>query len=237
MDAFLIKRKPSDQANSQDVLPLKERPAHSEYERRKKKIKREKSDESDSEPDNYQIDSPSLRSRPHIQRDDMTDSQADDDTGDKSETDDDQAPRPTAIESSLPEIKPDKHAIEEYQHFKASQGDDNSSASFRLESRAWVRGKSSLYVDAFNLALDTVLAEESHLFDDKEKRVFEEWRSLSYETQFLYVEIAWLQTIYRPTCILTSLLDMFAYFSEKLLRGTVSLVWAIIMILLTPKLP
>jgi len=190
MDAFLIKRKPSDQAKSRDVPSLKEKPARAENEPVKKKIKREKSDESDNDSDNYQIDTPPLKSWPYILRDDTADSQADDDTGDKSETDGDQAPRPTAIESSLPEIKPDKHAIEEYQNFKASQGDANGSASSRLESRAWVRGKSSLYVDAFNLALDTVLAEESHLFDDKEKRVFKEWRSLSYEAQFLYVDCA-----------------------------------------------
>ena len=37
----------------------------------------------------------------------------------------------------------------------------------------------------FNLALDTVLDEESHLFDEAEKAVFEQWRALNYEAQYL----------------------------------------------------
>ncbi|KAI0396077.1 hypothetical protein F5Y17DRAFT_153488 [Xylariaceae sp. FL0594] len=186
MDASLIKRKPSAQANTSrgDGLSLKEKRGHpSENKPPKKKAKRDNSDDSDNgSSDNLQIGAPSLRSRPHLLR---SDTEVDDDTAETG--DDDQAPRPTAIESSLPEIQPDRHAIEEYENFKASQGEDN--ASSRLDSRGWVRGKSSLYVDAFNLALDTVLAEESHLFDNKEKRVFEEWKSLGYEAQFLYVRL------------------------------------------------
>lgn len=42
-------------------------------------------------------------------------------------------------------------------------------------------------MDAFNLALDTVLEEESHLFDEAETKVFEDWKALSYEAQYLYV--------------------------------------------------
>ena len=45
---------------------------------------------------------------------------------------------------------------------------------------------SSLYTDAFNLALDTVLAEESHLFSEQETEVFQKYRSLPYEAQYLY---------------------------------------------------
>jgi fanconi-associated nuclease 1 len=94
----------------------------------------------------------------------------------------------TPIESALPEIKVDEEAIEEYESLKASQVSEEAkddSAASRLDNRNWVRGKSSIYVDAFNLALDTVLEEESHLFDDKERKVFEQWRSLSYEAQYL----------------------------------------------------
>lgn len=99
--------------------------------------------------------------------------------------------RPTAFESSLPTIKSDEEAIEEYETFQASQTETEAesadNAASRLDSRKWVRGKSSLYVDAFNLALDTVLDEEAHLFDSKECMVFRQWRSLSYEAQFLFV--------------------------------------------------
>lgn len=51
------------------------------------------------------------------------------------------------------------------------------------------RYNSSLYTDAFNLALDTVLAEESHLFSEQEAEIFQKYRSLSYEAQYLYTII------------------------------------------------
>lgn len=43
----------------------------------------------------------------------------------------------------------------------------------------------SFYVDAFNLALETVLDEESHLFDEKEMMIFDKWKQLNYEAQYL----------------------------------------------------
>ncbi|KAK4142599.1 VRR-NUC domain-containing protein [Dichotomopilus funicola] len=98
----------------------------------------------------------------------------------------------TAFENSLPAIATDKEAIKEYEAMRASQlsqDDGEEKASSRIDSRKWVRGKSSIYVDAFNLALDTVLDNESHLFDDKEKCVFAQWRDLSYEAQYLYVRL------------------------------------------------
>lgn len=113
-------------------------------------------------------------------------------------SDEDQSSLPqgeTAFESSLPAVTTDKQAIEEYEAMRASQlshlpgsdPQDADGAASRIENHNWVRGKSSIYVDAFNLALDTVLEDESHLFDDKEKRVFEEWKALSYESQYLLV--------------------------------------------------
>ncbi|CAK7225528.1 hypothetical protein SBRCBS47491_005918 [Sporothrix bragantina] len=60
--------------------------------------------------------------------------------------------------------------------------------------------RSSIYVDAFNIALDTVLEQEQHLFSEKEKAVFAAWRDLDYEAQYLYVrlflrkEAAWHRT-------------------------------------------
>jgi fanconi-associated nuclease 1 len=109
------------------------------------------------------------------------------------DVDDEEPSRPehqTAFESSLPAVSTDKEAIQEYetmrasQESQASQGDPDD-PSARMDNRKWVRGKSSIYVDAFNLALDTVLEDESHLFDAKEMCVFAQWRGLSYEAQYL----------------------------------------------------
>ncbi len=91
----------------------------------------------------------------------------------------------TDLESALPAVKTGEEAIEEYEAFKASQEDNAVGADERLEKRTWVRGKTSLYVDAFNLALDTVLDEESHLFDEAETEVFRVWRDLGYDAQYL----------------------------------------------------
>jgi Fanconi-associated nuclease 1 len=107
-----------------------------------------------------------------------------------SEVEESDLPRPkhqTAFENSLPAVATDKEAIEEYEAMRASQAsqDEADNASSRIDTRQWVRGKSSIYVDAFNLALDTVLEDESHLFDAEERCVFEQWRGLSYEAQYL----------------------------------------------------
>ena len=93
----------------------------------------------------------------------------------------------TAFESSLPAVAIDKEAIEEYEIMRASQASDKNAddPGARMDNRRWVRGQSSIYVDAFNLALDTVLEDESHLFDPKEISVFSQWRSLAYEAQYL----------------------------------------------------
>jgi len=91
----------------------------------------------------------------------------------------------TDLESALPQVKTGEDAVREYEAFKASHEDTTVETENRLEKRSWVKGKSSLYVDAFNLALDTVLDEESHLFDEAETELFRIWRALSYETQYL----------------------------------------------------
>ncbi|KAF2498357.1 hypothetical protein BU16DRAFT_504587 [Lophium mytilinum] len=98
-------------------------------------------------------------------------------------------PHKTDLESALPPISTDEEAIEEYEAFKASQDQEAANAEGRLSTRTWIRGKSSIYVDAFNLALETVLDEESHLFDEAEMTVFERWRDLDYEAQYLYVRL------------------------------------------------
>jgi Fanconi-associated nuclease 1 len=95
----------------------------------------------------------------------------------------------TDLESALPPIEAGQEAIEAYEAFRASQEDKPEGAEERLKDRSWIRGKSSLYVDAFNLALDTVLDEESHLFDEAETEVFKIWKDLNYEAQYLYVRL------------------------------------------------
>jgi Fanconi-associated nuclease 1 len=93
-----------------------------------------------------------------------------------------------SFEAALPHVRVDEQAIEEYE---ASQGErrakeeERCTAAERLNNRQWIRGKSSIYVDAFDLALDTVLDEESHLFNGPELALFKHWRELSYETKFL----------------------------------------------------
>ncbi|OQE26147.1 hypothetical protein PENFLA_c007G00539 [Penicillium flavigenum] len=92
----------------------------------------------------------------------------------------------TELETSLPAIKTDEDAIEEYE---ALQNDTKSGLHVRLRDGAWQKGKSSIYVDAFNLALETVLDEESHLFNEAEMEIFTQWQGLSYESQYLYVRL------------------------------------------------
>lgn len=96
----------------------------------------------------------------------------------------------TDLESALPAVVTDAEAIQEYEAYKVSQdGTDEKTTTSegRFQNRDWVRGKSSIYVDAFNLALDTVLEEESHLFDEAEMEVFRQWMGLDYEAQYLLV--------------------------------------------------
>lgn len=96
----------------------------------------------------------------------------------------------TQLETALPPIQTDEEAIEAYEAYKAGQDQDASgNLQKRLDNASWVRGRSSIYVDAFNLALQTVLEEEEHLFDEAEKIVFSEWNQLTYEAQYLYVRL------------------------------------------------
>lgn len=90
----------------------------------------------------------------------------------------------TGLESALPPVQTDKQAIAEYEASRAAEAKD-SDLRERFGQKIWVQGKSSIYVDAFNLALETVLEDESHLFDKAEMTVFERWRNLSYEGQYL----------------------------------------------------
>lgn len=92
----------------------------------------------------------------------------------------------TELETSLPAIQTDEDAINAYEASKVENDTDGGPGlHVRLRDGVWQRGKSSIYVDAFNLALETVLDEESHLFHEAEMEVFNQWKELSYESQYL----------------------------------------------------
>ncbi|KAL9604778.1 MAG: hypothetical protein Q9219_000226 [cf. Caloplaca sp. 3 TL-2023] len=144
-----------------------------------------KLDSSDDSPSRQLSDKESYRGSPapRSRCNEVADSEAD--------SDDEEEPIPhasqTELESALPAVKTDKEAIAEYEATRAAE--DSLDLQGRLGQRKWVQGKSSIYVDAFNLALETVLDEESHLFDEAEMAVFQRWRQMSYEGQYLYVRL------------------------------------------------
>ncbi|GJN77744.1 hypothetical protein PLIIFM63780_001237 [Purpureocillium lilacinum] len=102
-----------------------------------------------------------------------------------------QTSRATDVENVLPPTKTDDTAIEEYELLKSSQMSSGEKVDEATDKTRplWIKGRSSIYVDAFNLALDTVLEEESQLFDNKELEVFSQWKTLGYEAQYLYVRL------------------------------------------------
>src|SRR5207237_4664465 len=91
----------------------------------------------------------------------------------------------TELESVLPPITADKDAIAKYEASRTAENDVVLGLTDRLEQRKWVKGKNSIYVDAFNLALETVLRDEWHLFDKAEMDVFSQWKAIDYEAQYL----------------------------------------------------
>jgi Fanconi-associated nuclease 1 len=97
--------------------------------------------------------------------------------------------RLTGLESALAPIETDQDAIDEYESSQAAKAETEETADdeslYRLKSRKWIRGQNSIYVDAFNVALDTVLEEEAHLFNEAEHTVFQAWKDLSYQAQYL----------------------------------------------------
>ena len=121
--------------------------------------------------------------------------------------------RTTDLESAMPSFaETEDVAVKEYEAFRASQqqeeeinvglaeakdsesatgttsrlsdSEDKEGGTDRSKNR-WIKGRSSIYVDAFKLALETVLDEEAHLFDERERSIFMAWKELSYEAQYL----------------------------------------------------
>lgn len=169
--------------------PADEKAKASPSKRLKVNKKERKGSGSDSESDDHSPAPPVLSPRRKIpQRDtrEIPDSEAEDNEALNTRPDE---PVQTGLEQALLPIKTDKDAIEEYETLRAAGGVELADLQQRLGERTWTRGKSSIYVDAFNLALETVLDEESHLFDAAENKLFEEWRALPYEAQYLYVRL------------------------------------------------
>lgn len=128
--------------------------------------------------------SPRSRNPIHRWRTEIPDSEHDEDDR-EDEMDRVAAPRVTELESALPPIDIDKNAIAKYEEMRVEGNNLPDDLKSRLNHRTWARGKSSIYSDAFNLALETVLEDEGHLFDEKEMEVFKQWRELDYESQYL----------------------------------------------------
>ncbi|KAH7188710.1 VRR-NUC domain-containing protein [Fusarium flagelliforme] len=175
MDAF-VTRLPKPQSQLRGQI----RPDSPDKERPTKRTKRQGSpgSNSDHSHDSRNETSPAKRIQRH--------------ESNKNDQQDEGHSRPTDIESALPPAAEGKEAIEEYEAMKSSQlaaEDDDDNGAPEKPEPLWVKGQSSIYVDAFNLALDTVLEEESHLFDEKENDVFKQWRALEYEAQYLYVRL------------------------------------------------
>lgn len=170
MDAFVQRlprpRPPSPARSPTRPSPLGERP-----------VKRAKVEVSDSDEDDYKS-SDEEADTSGVTVNEVSDEDAQDD-------EDGRQTRKTDIESALPPVQVDKEAIEEYEIMRSSQASAHDDDQSSTKDRKWIRGKSSIYVDAFNLALDTVLADESHLFDAKERHIFQQWRQLDYEAQYL----------------------------------------------------
>lgn len=143
-----------------------------------KRLKRSGSTQS-SQPSDNEATPSRLQSPIRSHRSEIPDSEDEDDDGGVA------LGSHTALETSLPAIKTDKEAIAEYEAYKAGE----QTLEERLENRTWEKGRSSIYVDAFNLALETVLEEEGHLFDEAELDLFTQWKNLHYESQYLYVRL------------------------------------------------
>ncbi|KAF4970287.1 hypothetical protein FZEAL_10072 [Fusarium zealandicum] len=175
MDAF-VTRLPQPQSELGGQVPANS-PKQPSQERPSKRAKREESPASDSNHSHHSHTENTPR-RGFVHKD-PAEPEEDDQDDDNS--------RPTDFESALPPTDGGKAAIEEYEALMSSQLSAEDVPTTEKTQPLWIRGRSSIYVDAFNLALDTVLEEESHLFDEKENKIFSQWKALGYEAQYLYV--------------------------------------------------
>lgn len=155
-------------------------------------VKRTPKDDDVPPTGNPNVVSKSMAPRPakRVKRDEIPDSESEYEDSSYHSVESGQ-PKITDVENALPPVD-SEYALQEYEAIKSSQPDEetgeaNNDGTTVKTRPMWMRGRSSIYVDAFNLALDTVLEEESHLFDDKEKEVFRQWKELEYQSQFMLV--------------------------------------------------
>lgn len=166
MDAF-VKRIPKTQDTPVPTSPTKGSDGRS-----RKRVKREEIADSESDDlESFSAQGSQIRYSPKKNRGGNQPQQS-------------ESQRITEIETALLPTGTDEGAIEEYEAYKASQSSVVAQDGDNPEQR-WIKGRSSIYVDAFNLALDTVLEEESPLFNSKELEVFKQWKELDYEVQYL----------------------------------------------------
>ena len=132
------------------------------------------------------VDSDSVQDTSELDQSTIPNSEVEaDGNEDDTEQTDDIPVHSTELESTLPLINTDKEAIDNYEALQKGVHEDDLDPERRLERRQWIKGKSSIYVDAFNLALKTVLEDEVHLFNETELAVFKVWQELPYEAQYL----------------------------------------------------
>lgn len=170
MDAF-VKRLPRGDAEAQgngrslrNASPAVERPT--------KRLKRDEDTESESEEP--------LELAVKYESSEMLSAETLPDEKDQHRTKE----RVTDFENAMPPTEASQEAIEEYETLKSSQNNDEEPPNKKI-APLWIKGRSSIYVDAFNLTLDTVLEEESSLFSIKELDIFNQWKNLNYEAQYL----------------------------------------------------
>jgi Fanconi-associated nuclease 1 len=171
MDAFVKRLSKGDveaqrdDRSPQDASPVVERPS--------KRLKRDEDTESESE----EPSELAIRYDPN----EIASAEALADEKDQHRTKE----RVTDFENALPPTEASQEAIEEYEALKSSQSNAGEEIADKKTAPLWVKGRSSIYVDAFNLTLDTVLEEESSLFSNKENEIFSQWKNLNYEAQYL----------------------------------------------------
>ncbi len=182
MLGYLIKHPPSTNFDDEYQTPPSKRLKR--FESTDSSYSRNSSDEEDNNPPQSPKSPGSQPTQPRLRKTEVPDSEAESDDGDGEPLP--STTRPTDLESALPPVKTDKEAIQEYEATRAAEEPDLQQ---RLGQRKWVRGKSSIYVDAFNLALEIVLEDEQHLFDEAEMGLFNCWRDLDYEAQYLLVTL------------------------------------------------
>ena len=147
-----------------------------------KRLKTFDSTDGDGDASIRDSDNETIPQSPKSYRAEIPDSEEDLDSEDDEEP---KVQKVTELESALAPVKTDKEAIAEYEAMRQDVEHVPDDLKSRLVERKWTKGKTSIYVDAFNLALDTVLEDEGHLFDEKEQEVFKQWRALEYEQQYL----------------------------------------------------